>query len=186
MATDTIDAAAQQAAKVVVEAVKTADANAAIAQAVNTNAFIINLFGYQINLVTILLIGLIVLLLSFFWRIQRSDKLDFTDMLSMDGRKVSLSKVLQLIGGLASTWFVVKQGLQGTLGEGIFGIYLTYVGGVEAFSKFMTAKYNYSETSVRDAQPSPSATEDIKASVKEAQDGAQIAVDAAKEASSKL
>lgn len=125
--------------------------NAAVAQAVNTNAFLINLWGYQFNLMTILIFGIILGVLVLFYRIQASEKLDFADMFTKDGRKVSATKVLQFLAGIASTWFIVKTGLQGTLSTEMFGIYLAYMGGIEGYSKFLGAKYNYTETSIKDA-----------------------------------
>jgi hypothetical protein len=92
-----------------------------------------------------LLLGVLFL----FWRIQRSEKLDFADMVTKNGKSVSLTKVLQLVGGLTATWIMIKLTLTGGLTESLFGIYLTYVGGVEAYSKFVSAKYGYNEKSVR-------------------------------------
>lgn len=129
--------------------------NAAVVQAVNTNAFLINVFGYQFNLMTILIMGIIFGILFMFYKIQTSERLDFADMFTKDGRKVSSTKVLQFIGGISSTWFIVKTGLQGTLTPEIFGIYLAYVASIEGFSKFISAKYNYTETSLRDATSTP-------------------------------
>ena len=116
-------------------------------------ALIVNAFGYTINLMTLAIIALFIGLLFMAWGIQKSGRLDFADMLTKDGRKVSATKVLQLLGGVSSTWFVVKTGLQGTLSVEIFAVYLTYCASIEGFSKFISAKYNYKETSVRDAEP---------------------------------
>ncbi len=118
---------------------------------------IITIFGHSINLMSAMIVLLIFGLIVMFWRIQRSDRLDFTDMITKDGRTVSLTKVLQLIGGTTATWVIIKLAIAGTLGADIFGIYLMYVASIEGFSKFMSAKYQYQEQSVRDANPySPS------------------------------
>lgn len=111
---------------------------------------IITIFGTTINLMSVMIVLLILGIIVSFWRIHRSDKLDFTDMITKDGRTVSLTKVLQLIGGTTATWVVIKLAINGTLGADIFGIYLAYVASIEGFSKFMTAKYQYQEHSVRD------------------------------------
>jgi hypothetical protein len=137
-----------QAAEKVAEAIVT---NAAISDAVNTNAFLITAFGYQFNLMTILILGIIIGILVMFYRIQTSARLDFADMFTKDGRKVSSTKVLQFVAGIASTWVIVKTGLAGTLTSEIFSIYLIYMGSIEGFSKFIAAKYNYNETSIKDA-----------------------------------
>lgn len=71
-------------------------------------------------------------------------------MLTKNGKSVSLTKVLQLIGGITSTWVIINLALSNALPESIFGLYLAYVGSIEAYSKFIAARYNYSETSVND------------------------------------
>ena len=118
---------------------------------INSSTVLINLFGYQFDLITVLIFSIIIGVLILFYRIQASKRLDFADMFTTDGRKVSSTKVLQFIGGLASTWFIVKQGLGGTLSAEIFGMYLAYIASIEGFSKFISAKYNYTETSVSEA-----------------------------------
>lgn len=100
--------------------------------------------------------------LFLFWRIQRTEKLDFADMITKDGRSVSLTKILQLVGGITATWIVIKLTLTGTLTEAVFGLYLTYVGAIEGYSKFVAAKYNYNEKSVKDAQPDAQPLPDTK------------------------
>jgi len=112
---------------------------------------VVTLFGASLNMMGLAVILIFVGILVLFWRIQRSEKLDFADLITKDGRAVSLTKVLQLIGGLLSSWVIVKLTLTGGLTEAVFGLYLTYVGAIEGYSKFVAAKYNYKETSVKDA-----------------------------------
>lgn len=116
------------------------------------SAAIVTLFGTSINLLTVAIFAAFIGLLYLFFRIQTSEKLDFADMLTKDGRSVSLTKVLQLIGGITATWVIVKMTLTGGLSMDIFAIYLTYVASIEGFSKFVSARYNYNEKSVRDAK----------------------------------
>lgn len=116
-----------------------------------SNAMILNLWGYQLNLMTMLALGLIVVLFYMFYTIQKSERLDFADMFTKDGRKVSATKVMQFIAGIATTWFIIKTGLQGTLSVEILAVYLAFMASVEGFSKFVSAKYNYKETSVAEA-----------------------------------
>lgn len=106
--------------------------------------------GIQINTIA-LLIGLVLLgILYMFYQIQKSNKLDFADMITKDGRAVSLTKVLQLLGGVTATWIMIKLTLTNALSESLFGIYLTYVGAIEGYSKYVAAKYGYQETSIKD------------------------------------
>lgn len=112
---------------------------------------VLELFGCQLNIMAIGILVALLCVLLLFWRIQRTNKLDFADMITKDGRAVSLTKVLQLVGGVTSTWIMIKLTLTGGLTEAILGLYLTYVGAIEAYSKFVSAKYQYTERSVRDA-----------------------------------
>ena len=104
-------------------------------------ASMINVMGYDINIYgTILLIFLGVFLFAL-WRAQKAQRLDWLDMLTRDGTKISATKVLQLVGGVVGTWIIIKVTLQGTLTWDLFGIYLTYVASIDGFSKFMMARY---------------------------------------------
>ena len=120
----------------------------------SAKAAVIDMFGYSLNVPAIGISLAVLGILYMFYRIQKSEKLDFADMITKDGRVVSLTKVLQLIGGLTSTWIMIKLTLTGGLTEALFGLYLTYVGAIEGYSKFVAAKYNYKETSVKDASDS--------------------------------
>ena len=114
---------------------------------------IVNIFGYNFNIMSIAILVVLLIILLLFYRIQKDEKLDFADMITKDGRVISLTKVLQLLGGITATWVIIKLTLTGGLTEAIFGLYLTYVGAIEGYSKFVAAKYGYAEKSVRDAKP---------------------------------
>lgn len=112
---------------------------------------IVSLFGYDVNLMAVAFALLVIGILFLFYRIQKTDKLDFADMITKDGQAVSLTKVLQLVGGLTATWIMIKLTLTGGITESILGVYLMYVGGIEGYSKYVAAKYNYKEASVKGA-----------------------------------
>jgi hypothetical protein len=86
----------------------------------------------------------------FLWNVQRGGKLDLTDMLTKNGTSVSLTKVLQLVGGMTATWVIMHMTMNNTLTESVLGLYLVYIGGVEGYSKFVAAKYKYDEKSVKE------------------------------------
>lgn len=117
-----------------------------------STSMVLNVLGYDLNLGALSVALLIVGVLYLFWRIQRTEKLDFADLITKDGRSVSLTKVLQLVGGVTATWIMIKLTLTGGLTEALFGLYLTYVGAIEGYSKFVSAKYNYTEKSIRDTK----------------------------------
>jgi ABC-type maltose transport system permease subunit len=112
----------------------------------------ITFIGYTAHVTTWLIFAALVFILFMFYRIQKQEKLDFTDMITNNGRTVSLTKVLQLIGGVTATWVMIKLTIAGNLNDSLFGLYLAYVGGIEGYSKYVAAKYSYTETSVRDAK----------------------------------
>ena len=130
-------------------AVAASAAAASVTQAALSTTF--TLYGITFNMMAIMIALIFVGVLVMFWRIQSSEKLDFADMITKDGRAVSLTKILQLVGGLTATWIMVKLTLTGGLTEALFGLYLTYVGAIEGYSKFVAAKYKYNEKSVKDA-----------------------------------
>lgn len=113
-------------------------------------AMVINVFGHEIYLMSVIILFALAGLLYLFYRIQKTDKLDFADMITKDGESVSLTKVLQLLGGITATWVIIKLTSSGTLTEAVFGLYLTYVGAIEGYSKFVSAKYGYQEKSVKE------------------------------------
>lgn len=129
----------------------TSDAILAAAGAATAGAMTVNIYGYSVNLIAVMIMVIIVGILYIFWKIQRSKRLDFADMITKDGERVSMTKVLQLVGGLTATWIMIKLTLTGGLTEALFGLYLTYVGAIEGYSKFITAKYGYAEKSIKEA-----------------------------------
>lgn len=62
----------------------------------------------------------------------------FTDETS---GKASITRTLQMLGGLTATWIVVKMAVLGTITAEIFGIYLAALGVSAAWSKYIGAKY---------------------------------------------
>lgn len=97
------------------------------------------------------------MILFYLWRVQVSGKLDLVDMVTKNGTSVSLTKVLQLLGGVTATLVIMNLTMSNELSESIFGLYLAYIGGVEGYSKFLAARYQYEEKSVR--EPKPEGTE---------------------------
>lgn len=120
--------------------------------AVQAAAASVTLFGYTINGPTVLIFVLLVAGTILAVKIQRAGKLDFSDIFTKDGRSVSLTKVLQVIGGMTATWIMIKLTITGGITESLFGLYLAYVGAIEGYSKFVAAKYGYSERSIKDAR----------------------------------
>ena len=137
MALDAATATTTTATTVIAEAAKVAPSPMSVSSGV------ISVYGFNVNLMAVVLAMIMLGVLYFAYQIQKSNKLDFADIITKDGRSVALTKVLQLIGGLTSTWIIIKLTLTGGLTEALFGLYLAYVCAIEGYSKFVAAKYGY-------------------------------------------
>lgn len=74
--------------------------------------------------------------------IYRSAHLEWADLITSKGTNhVSLTKLLQFVGGSVATWIVIRLTLTDHLTWDIFASYLAYVGSIEAYSKFVAARY---------------------------------------------
>jgi len=113
---------------------------AALSSGVTDTGF--SLLGVAFNfygLFILLLLGFFVFML---WRAQRNKTLNWVDIITHKGSNtVSLTKMLQLIGGVIGSWIVVQLTLQGEMTWEILAIYLAYVASIEGYSKFISAKY---------------------------------------------
>lgn len=98
-------------------------------------------FDVRINVFSIVIIIAILVFLIALYKANKSKRLDWYDMITRDGRKVSISKILQLVGGFIATWVIIKMTIEQRLTWDIFSIYLAYVASVDAFSKIVLAKY---------------------------------------------
>ena len=75
-----------------------------------------------------------------FIRSPKHKNVEWYDVVMMEDH-ISLTKVLNLTGGLIGSWVVVKMTIEDKLTWDIFVIYLMYCASTEAFSKFVAAKY---------------------------------------------
>ena len=115
----------------------------------------IHIFGLDLNIYAVGIFTMFALFLYALYRAHMHQQLNWTDMITRDGTKVSLTKVLQLVGGVTGTFIVVKLTLQNALNFDIFGTYLAYVASIDGFSKFIMAKYGVARSD-DSATPMPS------------------------------
>jgi hypothetical protein len=102
----------------------------------------VSFFGYTFNFYGLFILSLLLFFIFMLWRAQRNQRLDWVDIITHRGSNiVSLTKVLQLVGGVVGTWIVVQLTLQDQMTWEILAIYLAYVASIEGYSKFITAKY---------------------------------------------
>jgi hypothetical protein len=125
-----------------------------------TELNMIELFGYHINLFAVSIFAFFAIFGIALYRAQTSNRLDWTDMLTRDGSKVSTTKLLQLIGGFVATWVIVKLTLTKELNMDMFVTYLMYIAGSDGYAKYIMAKYGQAasdDSHVSPALPSGSA-----------------------------
>lgn len=85
-------------------------------------------------------LGIVVFL---FYKAHQLGKLDWTDLVTAKGTKiVSLTKFLQLVGGITGTWIMIYQTMHDKLEYDLLLVYLIYVGSIDGWSKFVSAKYS--------------------------------------------
>jgi hypothetical protein len=100
---------------------------------------------------------ILLLLCSLVYMLYHSHKahhLDWLDLIRTKGsQNISLTKFLQLVGGITGTWMVVYTTLHNRLTYDLLLVYLAYVGAIDGWSKFISAKYNL---------PPPSPTKEEK------------------------
>lgn len=106
------------------------------------NAPLFTVLGMTFNVYAIILVVLFIIFIIAYRDAAAKQGLDWTDMITRSGNKVSFSKILQMVGGVVGTWIVVQTTLAGSLTWDIFAIYLAYVASVDGFSKFITARYS--------------------------------------------
>ena len=101
----------------------------------------VTMMGFTFNLYGAMLLIFFLFFMAALWRAQRRGQLDWTDMITRDGTKVSTTKILQLVGGIVGTWIMVQMTLQEKLTWDLFAIYLGYVASIDGFAKLVMAKY---------------------------------------------
>lgn len=81
------------------------------------------------------------------YRSHSRNHLDWVDLVRSKGtHAVSLTKFLQLIGGITGTWMVVYTTLHDKLTYDLLLVYLAYVGAIDGWSKFVSARYGLNHT----------------------------------------
>lgn len=94
----------------------------------------------QLGGLTILVFA--VSLVSIVYKTHTSKTLDWLDLITNKGTNdVSLTKCLQFVGGITGTWIMVYVTLHDKLTYDLLLVYLTYVGAIDGWSKFIMAKY---------------------------------------------
>lgn len=94
------------------------------------------------SLLTYALLGFfLVILLWLAYHIKEDNRANPLDLVTspIDGR-LSAAKIGQVVGLVAATWVVVTLAIKDTLSAEVFGLYLAYIGGVDAYGKYLRMK----------------------------------------------
>lgn len=119
---------------------------------------IAELQGLQINLVTFSVFVLGAIVIGLFWQASRKG-LSCLDLITDKGSgKMSLTKVLNVLGGIVGTWTVMRMAIDKSLSWELFALFLAYCAGTHAFSTYLSARFRPGEPP---RQQLPSATSDI-------------------------
>jgi len=97
------------------------------------------------NVMTFAIFAVFVVFFIAVIREHRRNRLDWRDLIvKPHSNMISLTKVLQLVGGIVATWVVVQTTIltSGKISWEIFSVYLAYVASIEGFSKWVAAKYS--------------------------------------------
>lgn len=109
---------------------------------------------FRVDLVQFSVSALVLTLIGLFWRASK-DGLSCLDLITDKGSgKISLTKVLNLVGGVVGVWTVMRMAIDRTLTTEIFGLFLLYCAGTHGFSTYLSAKYGPGEA------PKPAAAEE--------------------------
>lgn len=102
---------------------------------------LVTVLGMTFNIYGVILLVLGIIFLFALWNAHKKKGLDWTDMITRDGTKVSTTKILQLVGGVVGTWIIIQVTMSGLLTWDLFAIYLAYVASIDGFSKLIMARY---------------------------------------------
>ena len=106
----------------------------------------------DMDLMSLTIIMMFVSFIIMFWRAQVKDQLNWIDLIRKPGvKEISLTKVIQLLGAMVATWIMVKMAFSDKMSWDLLATYLAYVGSVEGYSKFVSAKYGTSQPSKTDS-----------------------------------
>ena len=72
---------------------------------------------------------------------SKHNSIEWYDLITDQSDHISLTKVLNLTGGVIGSWVIVKLTLQDKITWDLFTIYLFYCASIDGFSKYISAKY---------------------------------------------
>ena len=111
----------------------------------------------DMDLMSFVIISMFLSFIVMFWRAQAQSKLNWIDLIRKPESKViSLTKLIQLLGAMVATWIMVKMAMVDKITWDLLATYLAYVGSVEGYSKFVSAKYGTNQPKADKKEPDAS------------------------------
>ena len=103
------------------------------------------LASVHIDLVTFSVMAFAFLIVALFWQAARKG-LSCLDLITDKGSgKMSLTKVLNVLGSIVGTWTVMRMAIDRSLTWEVFAIFLAYCAGTHAFSTYLSARFRPGE-----------------------------------------
>ena len=100
----------------------------------------------KVDLATVSILAILTLLVALFWSASKRG-LSCLDLITDKGSgKMSLTKVLNLLGAISGTWVVMRMAVDKSLDPMTFAIFLGYCAGTHAFSTWLSARYRPGES----------------------------------------
>ena len=90
------------------------------------------------------ILGALAFVFSFLaWQTNKTQRLNWTDILTEDGpsNRVSLTKMLQLVGSVVATWLIVYITVHNKMSVDYLMVYLAYVGAIEGWRNFVATRW---------------------------------------------
>jgi hypothetical protein len=105
----------------------------------------------DMDLMSFVILIMLVSFIVMFWRASIQGRINWVDLIRKPGGKtVSLTKLIQLLGAMVATWIMVKMAMSDKITWDLLATYLAYVGSVEGYSKFVSAKYGADQPTKKD------------------------------------
>ena len=99
----------------------------------------------KLDLVQLSVAAILLVMIALFWQAARRG-LSCLDLITDKGSgKMSLTKVLNVLGGIVGTWTVMRMAIDKSLTWDVFGLFLAYCAGTHAFSTWVSAKFKPGE-----------------------------------------
>lgn len=104
-----------------------------------------SLMAFKVDLLTISVLSICLLIVALFWQAARKG-LSCLDLITDKGSgKMSLTKVMNLLGGVIGSWAVMRQAVDGKLTWDLLMVFLAYCAGTHGFSTWLQAKHRPGE-----------------------------------------